>query len=98
MFSLLPLIRAVSLLAYVQASIPDQVPFLSAYDNATTPILAVPSARWAALNASVGGRLFPGVPFAKPCFFKYGVGVSDVETEKCEQVKRMYRNECKSVW
>ena len=70
MFPLLPIIRDVSLLAAVQASIPDQVPFLSVYDNATTPILAVPSARRAALYASVGSKLFPGFPFAKLCFVR----------------------------
>ena len=95
---LLFLIRALGFFASVQAASHDhgQVPF-PLYDDTTPPIITVPPAAWAALNASVGGRLFPGVPFAKPCFPEYKGWVSSVDTEECEQVKKSYRNECESV-
>ncbi|KAF8517612.1 hypothetical protein JB92DRAFT_2905024 [Gautieria morchelliformis] len=85
--------HAVGLLASLQPESHRQAAFLSPYDSTTPPILTVPPARWAALNASVGGRLFPGVPFAKPCFAKYEGWESGVEIEGCEGVRRGYGNE-----
>ncbi|KAF8879978.1 FAD-binding domain-containing protein [Gymnopilus junonius] len=38
---------------------------------AALPALAQTSQDWAKLNATVGGRLFPGIPFAQPCFSSF---------------------------
>jgi hypothetical protein len=95
---MLPLVlfnRAVGFFASLQPEGHDQAPFRFPYDSTTPPILTIPPARWTALNASVGGRLFPGVPFAKPCFSRYEGWESGVEIEGCEDVRRGYGNECK---
>lgn len=89
----LPLIYAITVLAPVKAGIYDQVPFFPVYDNSTPPILAVQPAQWAALNATVGGRLILGAPFAQPCFDKYEGWVS----ERCKQLRTTYHNSCKAV-
>ena len=44
------------------------------------------SAYWTALNTTVGGRLFQGTPFAKPCF-------GDELTAQCASVRAGYTDE-----
>ena len=88
------LISTSSLLTSVQTFKHDQAPFSLNYN--ATPILTIPSDKWATLNESVGGRLLSGVPFARPCYAKYEGLVSGVEAEECAQVRGAYRNECKS--
>lgn len=36
--------------------------------RASTPISSITSTQWAALNQSVGGRLYAGYPMAKSCY------------------------------
>lgn len=42
---------------------------------------------WASLNASVGGRLLKGVPFAQPCF------VQPFNSTACENIRSVYVDE-----
>lgn len=49
--------------------------------------------QWKALNDSVDGRLFAGVPFARPCFPKAGGKVAGKADEAgCAQVMQEYNN------
>ncbi|KAF8912199.1 FAD-binding domain-containing protein [Gymnopilus junonius] len=49
-------------------------------------------ADWAALNETVGGRLYHGYPFAKPCFSTYNGNKIVPNTAECAYVQENYVN------
>ena len=51
---------------------------------------ATPLAQWQQLNWQVGGRLFPGVPFASTCF---ATGSQTINKITCGLVKSGYLDE-----
>ncbi|KAF8586167.1 FAD-binding domain-containing protein [Ramaria rubella] len=61
--------------------------------DSAPPIYTITPDQWAALNTSVEGRLFAGVPFAKPCFSMFEGREVGVDGEGCEGVQRGYANE-----
>ena len=58
-------------------------------------ILTVPPSEWTALNTAVEGRLYPGIPLARPCFSSYNgvqTPVTPAQTAECAEVRTNYRN------
>ena len=51
-------------------------------------------ADWANLSTQVGGRLFPGVPLASPCFSSFNGVSQPVNATACATVQANYVNPC----
>lgn len=52
--------------------------------------LFLPSITWDALNATVGGRLHRGEPYAKACFAIYNGAAVERDVEVCTEVQKVY--------
>ena len=61
---------------------------------ANVPASSIDASTWAALNQSVGGRLFAGVPVAQACFAS-GSGSAETvfDSTACSIVQANYTNE-----
>lgn len=60
-----------------------QVPLCSPLGSITTP-------DWDALNATVSGRLYRGVPYAKACFSTFNGESMSVDDEACSVMQKEY--------
>jgi len=69
------------------------VPVLSQDASSSSSSSKSPSPQdWANLKSQVGGRLYPGVPWPKPCFSNYnGLSTQPDETQ-CQYVQQNYFN------
>ncbi len=55
------------------------------------PLIPVPT-DWTSFNASLGGRLREGVPFAQPCF---AAGLDTHSSLKCAEIQERYEDHCR---
>lgn len=60
---------------------------------AANPISSVTSAQWMSLNSSVGGRLYNGFPWAKPCYSFYNGSAQLPDLAACGKVQTLYKND-----
>lgn len=60
--------------------------FLVARSKAATPT----AAQWAALNQTVNGRLFAGVPLAQSCYSSYNGNATTPDAAVCSAVQANY--------
>ncbi|TVY15434.1 FAD-linked oxidoreductase, partial [Lachnellula arida] len=64
---------------------------LFAFSLVTRSRAATPTAaQWAALNQTVGGRLFAGVPLAQSCYSSYNGTATTPDTAVCSAVQSVY--------
>jgi len=70
------------------------LPAIHAIAQVPLPLIprSVSQRDWNALNISVDGRLFEGVPFARSCF------VQSSNSSACEEVRVGYRDEGKRIF
>ncbi|KAF8910415.1 FAD-binding domain-containing protein [Gymnopilus junonius] len=59
---------------------------------AAVPAFAQTSQDWAKLNATVGGRLFTGIPWAEPCFSSYNGKHVKPDPAQCAFVEQNFFN------
>ncbi|KAF8873597.1 FAD-binding domain-containing protein, partial [Gymnopilus junonius] len=59
---------------------------------AALPALAQTSQDWAKLNATVGGRLFTGIPWAEPCFSSFNGKRVKPDSAECSFVQQNFFN------
>lgn len=61
----------------------------SSSSSSTPAIYQVTPAQWAALNSSVGGRLFAGRPIDLPCYLNYNGTLNTPNAAVCNQTQSM---------
>ncbi|KAK3660886.1 hypothetical protein LTR56_000644 [Elasticomyces elasticus] len=87
MLSMHPITLLLTGIAAIQAAPTDKI------RRATTPISAITTTQWAALNQSVGGRLHKGYPMAKPCYSVYNGALQAPSLAQCSAVQTGYTDE-----